>query len=92
VTAVIKDRTLQFRVNSDQDTLLRAAAAATNSSLTQFVMEPALARAVELVSQPQEISLPKEQFDAMLAALDQPAQPIEVLVKLARRPRRFVRA
>jgi len=86
-----KERTLQFEVSSDEDTLLRAGAEATHMTLTDFVLRPALNRAAELISESQSIIVPQSEFDAMLAALDEPVKPIGALVLLARRPRRFDR-
>ncbi|MCL1801066.1 MAG: DUF1778 domain-containing protein [Promicromonosporaceae bacterium] len=91
MTVATKDRTLRFRVSSEQDDRLRAAAAEARVTLTDFVMGPALLRADELLARPEVVHLSAAQFDAMLAALENPPLPNSELVALAMQPRRFTR-
>jgi uncharacterized protein (DUF1778 family) len=92
MAVAIKDRTLKIRVTGADDDRLRAAAAAAHTSLTEFVLSPALERADEVLGRPESIILSAQQFDAMLAALDEPVTPIPALVALASQPRRFTHA
>ena len=87
-----KDRTLRIRVDSDTDTRIRAAARVEQLTVSEFVLRPAIERADAVLAQPQTITVPSDQFDAMLAALDEPVTAIDALTSLAARPRRFVRA
>lgn len=92
VSLATKDRTLRIRVDRDTDTRIRAAARAEQVTVSEFVLRPAIERADLILAQSQTITVPSDQFDAMLAALDEPVAPIDALVSLASRPRRFARA
>jgi uncharacterized protein (DUF1778 family) len=81
---------LNFRVRPDTEHRLRAAAAATDQSLTDFVISAAEARADEVLAS--RTVVPAEYFDQVIAALDAPATPNEALRSVARRPRRVRQA
>lgn len=81
---------LNFRVRPDTEHRLRAAAAATDQSLTDFVISAAEARADEVLAS--HTLVPADYFDQFIAALDAPAAPNEALRALARRPRLVKRA
>jgi uncharacterized protein (DUF1778 family) len=67
---------------------LRAAADASQQTLTEFVLGAAEDRAAEvLVSR---TVLPGDYFDQLLAALDAPPEPMPALARAAKRQRRFV--
>ncbi|HEX8306606.1 MAG TPA: DUF1778 domain-containing protein [Jatrophihabitans sp.] len=77
---------LNFRVRPDTEHRLRAAAAATDQSLTDFVISAAVARADEVLAS--HTVVPEDYFDQLIAALDEPVTPNEPLRAVARRPRR----
>lgn len=81
---------LNFRVRPDTEHRLRAAAAATDQSLTDFVISSAEARADEVLAS--RTLVPADYFDQLIAALDEPVTPNESLRTLARRPRRVKQA
>jgi uncharacterized protein (DUF1778 family) len=81
---------LNFRVRADTEHRLRAAAAATDQSLTDFVISAAVARADEVLAS--HTVVPADYFDQLIAALDAPTTPNEALRTLARRPRRVKQA
>ncbi|HEX8081228.1 MAG TPA: DUF1778 domain-containing protein [Jatrophihabitans sp.] len=81
---------LNFRVRPDTEHRLRAAAAATDQSLTDFVISSAEARAEEVLAS--RTLVPADYFDQLIAALDEPVTPNEALRTLARRPRRVKQA
>jgi uncharacterized protein (DUF1778 family) len=81
---------LNFRVRPDTEHRLRAAAAATEQSLTDFVISAAVARADEVLAS--HTLVPADYFDQLIAALDAPATPNEALRTAARRPRRVKQA
>lgn len=91
MSTVTKEKTLKIRLTEADDWKIRAAAEATHTSVTDFVMRPALIRADEVLVDFETITLPPEQFELMLTALDEPPRPIPALVELARQPRRFAR-
>ncbi len=78
---------LNFRIPADAEARLRAAAEVSRQSLTEFVLGAAAARAEELLATGTWV--PAEYFDRLLAALDEPPEPIPVLARAARRRRRF---
>lgn len=81
---------LNFRVRPDTEHRLRAAAAATDQSLTDFVISSAEARAEEVLAS--RTLVPADYFDQMIAALDAPVTPNKALRAVARRPRRVKQA
>ena len=78
---------LNFRVRPDTEQRLRAAAAASDQSLTDFVISAAEHRANEVLAT--HTLVPAEYFDDLVAALDAPAQSNDALRQAARHPRRF---
>jgi uncharacterized protein (DUF1778 family) len=80
---------LNFRVRPETERRLRTAAAASNQSLTDFVISAAEVRADEVLAS--HTLVPAEYYEALLAALDEPLQPNEALISAARQRRRFKR-
>jgi uncharacterized protein (DUF1778 family) len=77
---------LNFRVRPDAERRLRAAAAAIDQSLTDFVIAAAEARADEVLAT--RTLVPGDYFDALIAALDAPVQPNAALRAAASQRRR----
>jgi len=67
-------------------TALRAAAAAANRSVGEFVLESALARADETLADRRTFFLNAAQWKAFLAALDAPPRPLARLERLLKEP------
>lgn len=84
------DSRLNFRVRPDAERRLRAAAAACDLSLTDFVLSSAEARAAEVLGT--HTLVPSDYFDALIGALDAPPKPNDALRAAARRPRRVKEA
>ncbi len=80
---------LNFRVRPETERRLRTAAAASDQSLTDFVISAAEERADEVLAS--HTLVPAEYYEALLAALDEPPQPNEALISAARQRRRFKR-
>jgi uncharacterized protein (DUF1778 family) len=78
---------LNFRIPVETERRLRAAAEAAHETLTEFVLGPAQARAEEMLSA--KTVVPADYFDRLLAALDEPPEPMPVLAEASRRPRRY---
>lgn len=78
---------LNFRVRPDTEQRLRAAAAACEESLTDFVIAAAEERADEVLAT--HTLVPSDYFDRLLAALDEPIEANEALRKAARSRRQF---
>jgi len=77
---------LDLRISRDSKMTLRAAAAASRRSLSEFVLESALARADEALADRRAFVLNNAQWKALLAALDAPPRPLPRLKRLLEEP------
>ncbi|MGO8732865.1 MAG: DUF1778 domain-containing protein [Terriglobia bacterium] len=77
---------LDLRLTRQAKSTLRAAAAASRRSVSEFVLESALARADEALANRRVFSLNDVQWKAFLAALDAPPRPLPRLERLLREP------
>ncbi|HEX4158553.1 MAG TPA: DUF1778 domain-containing protein [Rhizomicrobium sp.] len=68
---------------------LNAAAAASQCSVSEFVLESALARAEETLADRRKFLLDEKQWKAFLAALDAPPTPMPRLKRLLSEPSVF---
>jgi uncharacterized protein (DUF1778 family) len=64
----------------------RAAAAATHRSVSEFVLESALARADETLADRRIFGLNAKDWKAFMAALDAPPRPLPRLERLLKEP------
>ena len=77
---------LDLRLTRQAKKTLQAAAAVSRRSVSQFVLESALARADEALADRRIFSLNGEQWKAFLAALDAPPRPLPRLERLLKEP------
>jgi uncharacterized protein (DUF1778 family) len=77
---------LDLRLTPNAKTALQAAAAAQNRSVSEFVLESALARADEALADRRRFGLDAGQWKAFLAALDAPPRPLPRLERLLKEP------
>jgi len=82
---------LDLRLTPSAKRVLQAAALATRRSVTEFVLESALARAEETLPDHRRFGLSAEQWKAFLSALSAPPRPAPRLAKLVERPSVFER-
>ena len=80
---------LDLRLTLAAKQVLQTAAAATARSMSEFVLESALARAEETLPDRRSFGLDAEQWSAFQAALDAPPRPLPRLAKLLRAPSVF---
>lgn len=73
---------LDLRLSSAAKQTLRAAAAAAQRSISDFVLESALARAGETLAERQQFGLDPEQWKKFQAALDAPARRLPRMERL----------
>jgi uncharacterized protein (DUF1778 family) len=73
---------LGLRLTREAKLLLKAAAAASRRSVSEFVVESALARADEALADRRSFGLNPAQWKAFLAALDAPPRPLPRLGRL----------
>jgi uncharacterized protein (DUF1778 family) len=77
---------LDLRLTRHAKRTLQAAAAASRRSVSEFVLESALARADEALADRRIFTLNATQWKAFLAALDAPPRPLPRLERLLREP------
>lgn len=77
---------LDLRLTPEAKQTLQLAAAAGRRSVSEFVLESALARAAETLPDRQRFELDEEHWVAFLHALDNPPQPTEKLKRLVSEP------
>lgn len=81
-----KDRRINLRATSVQESLIRAAADRRGISMTDFVLESACSRAEEAIADQVHFVLSDKQWKAFTAALDRPAKVRPQLRKLLTEP------
>jgi uncharacterized protein (DUF1778 family) len=84
-TAQRKGDRLEFRASARQVALLRAAAATSGRSVTDFVLDSATERAAEVLTDQRLFVLDDEAWRRFNAALETPAEPVPALVEFFRR-------
>jgi uncharacterized protein (DUF1778 family) len=89
VKTAIRSEKLDLRLSADAKRTLVAAAAAAQRSVSEFVLESALARAEETLPDRRRFQLDEKQWKAFLAALDAPARPMPRLKRLLKEPSVF---
>jgi uncharacterized protein (DUF1778 family) len=82
---------LDLRLTPSAKRVLQTAAQAARRSVSEFVLESALARAEETLPDRQHFGLTAEQWAAFQDALDARPQPAPKLAKLLREPSVFER-
>jgi len=85
-TKALRSEKLDLRLTRKAKSALRAAAAASNRSVSEFVLESALARAEEALADRRTFGLNAAQWKAFLAALDSPPRPLPRLERLFKEP------
>jgi uncharacterized protein (DUF1778 family) len=90
-TAETRNEKLDLRLTPSAKRTLQTAALAARRSVSEFVLESALARAEETLPDRRRFGLNAEQWAAFQAALDAPARPAPRLAKLLREPSVFER-
>lgn len=84
-SAITKESRLNIRCDSHSRQLLDKAASYVHVSISEFVLSHALASAEQVVREHESITLKPQDFDAFLAALDEPATPNEALKRAFKR-------
>lgn len=89
--ASIRSEKLDLRLSAEAKRTLSAAAKATHRSVSEFVLESALARAQEALPDRQHFGLNAEHWQAFVEALDAPSRPTPRLKRLLETPSVFER-
>jgi len=74
-----KDSRLNLRVSTAQEQVIRRAAAATDRSVTDFVLDSAAERAETILAERRWFILSEEEFERFEESLDAPFEPSEAL-------------
>jgi len=77
-----KDERFELRATPEQRALIRQAAERSGRSYTDFIIESATDRAVDVLADRRVFVLDDDRWNALVAALDAPAQPVPALVAL----------
>jgi len=77
---------LDLRLTRQAKSALQAAAATSHRSVSEFVLESALARADETLADRRTFALNDKQWKAFLAALDAPPRPLPRSERLLKEP------
>jgi uncharacterized protein (DUF1778 family) len=85
-TRTIRSEKLDLRLTRNAKRTLQAAAVAAHRSVSDFVLESALARAGETLADRRSFALNPTQWKAFLAALDAPPRPLPSLERLLKEP------
>ena len=94
VASSLETRTekLDLRLTKSAKLILQSAAQSERRSVSDFVLESALARAVEALPDRQRFGLNAKQWKEFQAALDAPPKPAPRLAKLLNEPSVFERS
>jgi len=82
---------LDLRLSPEAKRVLNEAARASHCSVSEFVLESALARAQEALPDRQHFGLDADRWEAFLTALDAPPKPMPALERLLNEPSVFDR-
>jgi uncharacterized protein (DUF1778 family) len=83
-----KSRRFEGRIDPDSDSLISEAAALAGQSKAAFMVAAARAAAEKVISRADVTLMPADQFDALVASLDEP-QPMPSIERTLGRPRAF---
>ncbi len=83
---IIRSEKLDLRLTPDAKRALQAAANVARRSVSEFVLESALARADEALADRRNFVLNPAQWKAFMAALDAPPRPLPRLKRLLKEP------
>ena len=90
--AQVRCEKLDLRLTPGAKQTLQRAAAASQRSVSDFVLDSALASAAETLADRRQFQLEPEQWDAFVAALDAPPQAHGRLAQLLQDPSVFEQA
>jgi uncharacterized protein (DUF1778 family) len=88
---ITRSEKLDLRLTPSAKRVLRSAATAAQRSVSEFVLESALARAEETLPDRQRFGLDADRWATFQAALDAPGRPHPRLKKLLQKPSVFER-
>lgn len=88
-TKAARDQRLNFRASAQQQQLIRQAAEATDSTVTDFILDSVLQSAERVLADRKWFVAGEEQWAEFQALLDAPLRPMPKLDRLLRRESPF---
>ena len=85
-----KNSRINLRATERQEQVLRRAAAATDHTMTDFILDSAVEHAQRVLADRRWFSASEEQFEEFVRLLDAPLPSTDKFNKLFTRPSRFV--
>ena len=87
--AAVKDSRIAVRLSSDQDALIRQAAAVEGTSITEFTVAATMGHALDVLADRRVFAINEVAWDEFLAVLDRPVRHKPRLEKLLAQPSIF---
>ncbi len=81
----LKKQRIDLRLTDEDKDLIEEAAAMTNQTITQFMVNSASERAAEVIEQHRRLILNEDSWKRVMGALDNPPEPNDRLKRAARR-------
>ena len=84
-----KNQRIEVRATERQEALVRQAAAASNQTVTDFVLSSAVEQAERVLAERRWFTGPSDEYEAFLRLLDEPLPSTDAFEKLWSRPSPF---
>lgn len=85
-----KSQRINLRASERQEELLRRAASATDTSMTEFILGSAVDQAEKILADRRWFTVTQDQWDEFNLLLDAPLEDVSKLRRLAARPSPFI--
>ena len=83
--SAVKKQRIDLRLTDDDKSMIEEAAAISNQSVSQFMLNSASQRAAEVIEQHRRVILNEESWTRVMDALSNPTSPGEKLKRAAKR-------
>ena len=83
--SALKKQRIDLRLTEEDKDLIEEAAAMTNQTITQFMVNSASERAAEVIEQHRRLILNENSWNRVMDALDNPPEPNDQLKRAAKR-------
>ena len=80
-----KNQRIDLRLSMEDKSMIEEAAAMTNQTVTQFMLNSASERAAEIIEQHRRIVLNDASWEQVMNAISNPSMPVAKLKRAARR-------
>ncbi|MDA0146065.1 MULTISPECIES: DUF1778 domain-containing protein [Vibrio] len=80
--SALKKERVEFRLSESEKSALEEAALLSNTTVSKFVSETTVARAQEVISERKRLQIQANQWDSVMEALENPADPTELMQEI----------